>query len=270
MSRFAIKDAADILFINKKTKVPFFYTEDANSFDFKMSAESIFAKAKGNKAIAFDGEINCELKIEFEVIQFAQLSVLLASDVVDEANKDIADWKKVTLNDQKKATLKGVKPVEGSVMAFVTNDDGQSFKEKVEFNGVQNSEDYDITVNSESAKKGDILYVCYQVTHKKVKQISMKADGKSPNFIIEAAVAAKDVNGDMMALHLSIKNAKAKRNAELSFTTDNPSKFPMELDCFPDENGEYAVLSYIEDGVAGGASLLERVSGLAENVTLKK
>ena len=70
--KFAIKDAANILMINAITKKPFLYSEDANTFELKISADSVYAKAKGAKSIAFAGEETAELKMEFDVIHIKQ------------------------------------------------------------------------------------------------------------------------------------------------------------------------------------------------------
>jgi hypothetical protein len=255
--RFAIKDAGNLVFINKATGVPAFYSEDANSFEFKYSAESVYAKAKGNKAIAFEGETTCELKVEYEVIQFAQLSVMMASDVVDANNHELSRTFKGRLDGSKKITIKNAKPVEGSISVFKLAPDGQEFEQKYEAKLQQQAKDAEITVSTEGAKAKDMVIVFYMEAMPKIKTITMKDNGESPNFRIEADVAARTQDGKNMAMHMSIKNAKAKKNAELTLSAENPSKFPMEFDCFTDENGEYAVLSYIGDGNASPASMLE-------------
>ena len=264
--RFAIKDAGNITFYNKATGVPAFYTEDANSFEFKLSSESVYAKAKGNKAIAFDGEVTCDLKMEFEVVQFAQLSVMLASDVVDASKHKSASMKKVKVNGDKKVTLAGIKAVTGSIMAFKLEDDGQEFANKLEFTAQSLGKDTELTISS-NIKEGDMVAVFYQIEKAKVKTIKMTSKGQSPNFRIEAEVAAKNTNGEMMALHLSVKNAKAKRNAELTFSAENPSKFPMELDCFPDEMDEYAELTFLVD--EDGASIQSLAEKLDPTIKIK-
>ena len=62
--RFAIKDAGNVKVTNKATGIPIFYSEDANTFEYKFSAEAVYAKAKGENAIAFDGPTTAELKME--------------------------------------------------------------------------------------------------------------------------------------------------------------------------------------------------------------
>lgn len=260
--RFAIKDAGNITFYNKATGVPAFYTEDANSFDFKLSAESVFAKAKGSKAVAFEGEVNCDLKIEFEVVQFAHLSVMMASDVVDKKQHNSAKSVKTKVQTGNKILLEKTKPVSGSIVAFKLMSDGQEFAEKLTFEVKTSGQDTELTVSAPvSLKENDLVIVFYQEEMPKVKTITMTSNGTSPNFRIEADVSARDTNGKMVALHLSIKNAKAKRNAELSFSAENPSKLSMELDCFPDEMGEYAELTFLmDDDTVSPLSLAESIS----------
>lgn len=257
---FAIKDAANLTLYDRVTNVPLFYTEDANNFEFKMSAETVYAKAKGNKKIAFDGEITAECKIEFEVIQFAHLSVMLASDVVSLNKKKVAEMQKLVLDGGKKAKLLKTKPVSGSIIAFKLGKDGQELVgEKLSISTQESGVDTEITVTSSALKEGDRIAVFYQLEAPKVKNITLSNKSKSRNFRIEADVKARTDMGEDIVLHLSIKNARAKRNAELTLSAENPSKFPMDLDCFPDESGDYAELTFIYDENAELSSLVEKL-----------
>lgn len=266
---FAVKDAANITFYDVKTGNPILYTENANSFEFKLNAETVYAKAKGNKAIAFDGEITCELKIEFEVIQLGHLSMMLASDVVEKSNHKNGQMRKLRLDNLKKCKLLKTTPVSGSVLVFKLASDGQEILEKYTITETTSGQDHEITVTTSSAKEGDIVGVFYQLQSTKIKTITMSTNGKSPNFRIEADVSARTHNGEMMVFHLTIKNAKAKRNAELTLSAENPSKFPIELDCFPDEFGEYAEIAFFEEG-AVAMSLKDTVSNLDPDIRIRE
>lgn len=261
--RFAIKDAANILMVNKADGKVFLYSEDANSFDLKFSADEVHAKAKGNKCIGFDGEVTAELKMEFEVIQFKHLAIMASSDVETPEKYKAGLFKKVTLDESKKATIKGVKPVEGSVSAFKLDPiDGQTIlgKELTVKKGDDSSGGYVLDLSAdESVKQGDLVLVYYMEEKAKINLIKFSTKSKSPNFKIEADVAYKAYDGKMMALHMTIHNAKAKKNAELSLSTDNPSKFPMELDIFPDINGDYIDLVFLDDEKASISSLVEKL-----------
>lgn len=268
--KFAIKDAANILMINAITKKPFLYSEDANTFELKISADSVYTKAKGAKSIAFAGEETAELKMEFEVIQFKHLAIMASSDVETAERHKVGLVKKVTAGADKKAKLIKIKAVEGSISAFKLDPtDGQEIvgKElKLTSSVVGDDTEIDFTTD-ETVKENDLILVYYMEEKAKIKMIKLSTKDIAPNFKIEADVAAKSYEGKMMALHLSIPNAKAKKNVELTLSTDNPSKFPMELDLFPDTNGEYGVLTFIDDSNASISSL---VAQLDPSIKLKK
>lgn len=260
--KFAIKDAANILMIDNVTKLPFLYSEDANTFELKLSADSVYAKAKGAKSIAFSGEDTAELKMEFEVIQFKHLAIMAASDVETVAKQKVGLFKKITVGAGKKAKLNKIKVVEGSVSAFKVDPvDGQEIigKDlKLTANVVGADTEINFTAD-ETVKENDLVLVYYMEEKANIKLIKFSTKDIAPNFKIEADVAAKTYEGKMMALHLTIPNSKAKKNAELSLSTDNPSKFPMELDIFPDREGHYVYLTFIDDSNASAASLAARL-----------
>lgn len=256
--RFAIKDAGNVKVTNKATGIPIFYSEDANTFEYKFSAEAVFAKAKGENAIAFDGPTTAELKMEFEVIQFSQLAIMLASEVTHATNKETAKTYKGSIGTGKKVLIKGVKPVEGSVTAFKLQEDGQEFDgSKLEINGMQKTADYEITITSESVKEKDMVIIFYLEQIPKIDIIKMNSGNTTPNVRIDADIAARTQDGKNLVLHLAIMNAKAKKNAEFNLSAENPSKFTMEFDCFKDENGDFGEFSYVRDNVAGSASLID-------------
>ncbi|MCC0713485.1 hypothetical protein IC217_21090, partial [Clostridioides sp. ES-W-0017-02] len=132
MMRFAIKDASNIIVKNKTTGEPLFYTADLNAFNFKLDSESVYAKAKGANAIAFDGSVTCSLALEQEVIQMPQLAMLLASDMVEESAK-VGKRKLLTSDSTKKVTLENVKPVTNSISVYSVEKDGISLVKKLQF-----------------------------------------------------------------------------------------------------------------------------------------
>ncbi|WP_101773518.1 hypothetical protein [Peptostreptococcus faecalis] len=262
---FAIKDAADMGVFNKETGVPLFYTEAANSFELKIESEEVFAKAKGVDTIGFNSGKKVSGKAEFEVIQFPQLSIILASDVAEKNNYAVAKKLKAKLGADKKVILKGESPLEGSMMAMLLKDDGAELGEKVEVTVTKVGDDTEV-VFPDTVKEGQFVILFYQNVAQKVKVIKVTSEGDTPNLRIEAIVSAKMQNGKKMALNLVINNARAKNNAELTFSTENPSKFPMEFDCFPDELGEIFELTFIEDD--GTTDLEEKVKNLDPSIKL--
>lgn len=264
--RFAFKDASDIWLYNKLTGEPVLYTEDANTFTFKYSSESVYAKAKGNKAVAFDGEATCDLAVEFEVIQFAHLSIMLASNVVKEEMSKIGRKAKGVLGDNKIFIIKNATLIEGSVMLFKLDKDGQSIGDKItDMTAVQEGANIKITVTAEGAKKGDSVIAFYMASLPQANTITMSDKNKGSNYRLEADVLGRTTDGENMVLHLAIHNIKPKKEIEFGLETANPTKFTVNFDVFPDENGDWFKLTFIGDtGMATTQELLNRLDPTAK------
>ncbi|CCL12308.1 TPA: hypothetical protein SHW33_002960 [Clostridioides difficile] len=242
--RFSIKDAANAIIVNAITKKPIFYTEDPNTFTFKLESESIYAKAKGANAIAFDGAITSSITIEQEVIQLPQLAMILASDVVEKTAK-VGKRELLTSDGAKKVTLKGVKPLQGSLTVHSVEDDGISLIEELQFTSAISGENTEITISSSSFNAGDRVAVFYLTELPKAKTITVNNDSTAPNYTIYADVSVKTAESKLMVLHMTIPNCKAQRSIELGFTAENPSGFNSTLDVLPDSNGNYVEFAFI-------------------------
>ncbi|VIF92059.1 Uncharacterised protein [Clostridioides difficile] len=246
MKRFAVKDASNIIVRNKVTGEIIFYSPDLNAFNLKMDSESIYAKAKGANTIAFDGAITASLTMEQEVIQMQQLAMLLSSDI-DEQSAKVGKRKVLSSDSSKKVTLANIKPVANSISVYSVESDGISIIKRLQFTSATSGENTEITISTADFNAGDKVAVFYLEELPKAKVIRVKEESTAPNYVIEADVMVKTVDGEYMVMYMTIPNAKAQRSIELNLTAENPSAFNMTLDVLPDENKEYAIFTFVEN-----------------------
>lgn len=271
---FAIKDAANVTFMNKATSEPIFYTPDLNSFKLSLTGDSVFAKAKGADKIAFDGALKGTVEMESEVIGFDQLAVILSSTVVKESSR-VGRRKLLKVDGSKKVVLTGIIPVTGSISVFSLESDKKAHKEKLTITSTTASQNTEITITGSTVTAGDEVAVYYLVDVPNTKKIVVKNESSAPNYTVYGDAYAKDENGVNQVLALKLPNCKVERAIELSFTAENPSTFTTKMSVLPDENGEYVVLSFIGDGAtAMAADFLENVEAITlpggDEIQLKK
>lgn len=259
--RFAIKDAANITLCKRSTKEPIFYTRDLNTFNVKLEGESVYAKAKGDNAIAFDGALTGSLTMEAEVVQFEQLAVILSSTVVEESAR-IGERKVLASDSAKKVTLEGIVPVKGSISVFSLEKDMITNVELLAFTTATVGGNTEITITTPNFDAGDSVAVFFLKEIPKAKKIVVRDQSVAPNYTIYGDALAKNEEGEYLALAMTIPNCKAQRAIEMGFTTENPSNFSTTLDILPDENGEYMTLAFIEDGVVTPFGAPKELNGL--------
>lgn len=245
---FAIKDACNVTVYDRGTGKPVFYTEDLNAFNLSLSAETIYAKAKGANKIAFDGALEGSLAFESEVIQFPQLAMILSSDTVKgEARVGRRVVKEV--DAQKKITLNGCVPVTGSVSVFTVESDGKTHIEELGAVPATVGSDTTVTLTGTSAVAGAKVAVYFLESKPQVKKITVNGEGKGANYFMHGYTTAKDEFGVNQIMTIKVNNCKPQRNIELALSADAPSTFNTTFDLLPDENGDYFELSFLgEEG----------------------
>lgn len=248
MAQFAIKDAGNIIMKSNATGKPLFYSRALNKFNFKVDSESVYAKAKGSNYIAFDGAITATITMEQEVITFPQLSLILASDLV-EGEANISQRQIGEADGLKKVTLTNVKFINGSTSAFLVEEDGVTIGKEIEGKFTQQGSNLEFLATG-TLDEGTKVAIFYSITKPNVKKIVVKDEASASNYRIEADIAVKTAEGKYMTLYATFFNCKAQRSIEFGLDAENPVNFQTTLDVLPNEKGEYVEFSFVEDDQA--------------------
>lgn len=245
---FAIKDAGNVTVSEKATYAPLLYSEDANTFNLKIESEQDYAKAAGENVIAFDGQETATLMMEFEVYQFGQMALTLASKEV-EGTKAVRRTTKVECTEAGKITFAPT-PVAGSIRVAKLADDGQELLSDELTVGALTTGEMTIT----EAEVGDKFMVFYKEEIENVKSITFKSDSVSSNMIIDADVRGKTRDGKYLILNVNLPNVKPKKSFELDAQADSVSKLSLEFDVFKDFDGVLATFSLLNKDADGNVT----------------
>lgn len=99
-----MKDAANLIMLNKRTKQPSMYIDYANATSSEWSSEAVFATKKGTNAIRWDSARNGTLTLDTEVFDFGLLAMLMGSEV-KEGSSNIFSRVEGVIDESRKVKL---------------------------------------------------------------------------------------------------------------------------------------------------------------------
>lgn len=88
MAIYGMKDAANLVIIDKVTGLPVLYIDYANATSSEWSSEAVYATKKGTNAIRWDNARTGTLTLDTELFDFGLLAMVMGSDV-KEGKSDI-------------------------------------------------------------------------------------------------------------------------------------------------------------------------------------
>lgn len=245
--QFAIKDAGNVIIVNNTNKEIVTATDTPNKFDYKMDAESVYAKAKGSNYIGFEGAKTATLTIEQEVTDYSTLALMMNSEVVKE-EAEIAKKFVGKADGAKKVTILNSKFVSGSAKAFLVEADGASKGEEIKGSFSQVSENIEFTATGDLAEGTEVMII-YLTKLPNIKKIKVTNSAKSYSYKVYAEVAVKFADGTYMALNATYHNCRPQGNIEFGFDAENPVNFSLTMDVLPNAKGEFLEFAFVEESI---------------------
>ena len=234
MGVFGVKSAGYLTFTSLLTNLPSLYIGYANSISLECSADSVYAKAQGVNAIAWEGEKETSLTINTEMTSFDLLSFIMGSELREKAT-DFYRRETVTLvTVDEVITLKEATIVADSVAVFELGKDGNTQGEKLSTATVAGNK---VTMTGGLA---NAQYVIYYMTNKTAKTFMVSAKkAVTGSYQLNMIVEGKSwANGQAMPMEIEFKKVEAKTSLSLEFSSENPSSFEITLDVLADGNGD--------------------------------
>lgn len=81
MAIYGMKDASNLILVDKATGKPALYIDYANATNAEFTSESVYATRKGTNAIRWDNARNGTLTVETEMFDFGLLAMVMGADV---------------------------------------------------------------------------------------------------------------------------------------------------------------------------------------------
>jgi len=224
----------DIRFL--KNKKPFLFFDTANTTTTSMSAESVYAMAKGAKKIAFQDPMDGTLAVEAQVYPFA-LFALMSDGIIDtEAMYSVTKNVECTAAGELDIDVATGETIQaGTVFVFPVDDFGGT-----EIEGTFASNKFTATTNSDLAV-GTTYTVGYMVNKTSgVKKIAFNNKRLPNDYFITASTVDKDEDGVLTPFKQTFYKASVQRNFELAFSSEgDPATVTVTFDIMEDKDGNY-------------------------------
>lgn len=232
---YGIKDAGDLTFTNLTTNEPELYIGYANSVQIDLTSDTVYAYAKGAKAVSWDKPLEGTMKISVDLMSFDLMGFIMGSKLSEkvtefyqrETFKLTAADEEVTLSasasEIKDDTvcvyeLGADKNSQGAALATATYADGK--------------------VTMTGGLEG-VTYVVYYMTTKTAKTFMVAAESTLSAFyklnMITAGKAWAD--GGKVPMEIEFLKVAPQRALSLTFSAEEPSSFEVNLDILADGEG---------------------------------
>lgn len=225
-----------------KTLAPFLFFDTANTTTAGLSGDSVYAMAKGQRAIAFHNPLEGTMTIEAQVIPFKFYS--LFSDGTIESTGIQAVHKKVKATD---ATIKieasNGEVKTGTVFVYPAGSFGD---ETALIAGTFTGGTFTPTESSDivSGNEYEIGYILNRTSG--VKRVSFNNKKVPKDYFITMNTVEKDEEGVLTPYIITAYKASVERNFELSFSSEgDPASITLTFNLLADKNGD--VMDIMED-----------------------
>lgn len=225
-----------------KTLAPFLFFDTANTTTAGLSGDSVYAMAKGQRAIAFHNPLEGTMTIEAQVIPFKFYS--LFSDGTIESNGIQAVHKKIKAdgtNINIEAANGEVKT--GTVFVYPAGSfgDEDALIKGTFANGTFTPEQNDAIV---SGNEYEVGYILNRTSG--VKRVSFNNKKVPKDYFITMNTVEKDEEGVLTPYIITAYKASVERNFELSFSSEgDPASITLTFNLLADKNGD--VMDIMED-----------------------
>ena len=251
------------------TKKPFLFFETANTTTMSISAESVFAMAKGAKKIAFQDPMDGTLAVEAQVYPF-KLFALMSDGIID-TTAVYADKQTVTCASGGSLALTlptGGTIQTGTVFVYPKDKFGD---ETALIAGTYSNGTFTATTAADIAQGSDYV-VGYLISRTAgLKKIAFNNKRLPKDYYITASTLDKDEDGVLTPFKQVYYKASVQRNFELAFSSEgDPATVTVTFDIMEDKNGNYVdMIEITDEGMTTNKAAVRLAKGAtAEDVTI--
>lgn len=243
------------------TKKPFLFFDTANTTTISMSAESVFAMAKGAKRVSFQDPMDGTLAVEAQVYPF-KLFALMTDGIID-TTAAYADKQTVTAAAAGAVSI--TVPSGGTIQTgtvFVYPED-RFGDEAALIAGTYAGGTFTATTAADIAQ-GEKYTVGYIITRTTgLKKIAFNNKRLPKDYYITASTLDKDEEGVLTPFKQVFYKASVQRNFELAFSSEgDPATVTVTFDIMEDKNGNYVdMIEITDEGMSVGKPAIRVAKG---------
>lgn len=234
MSRFGMKEVADVIFFDKATGKPKLFFDTLKLSNLEQAAESVYATGGrgAGRLIGWDYGRTATFALQDALLSEQSLSLLAGNDV-EEGVQNI--WKREVLIVATGEVTLTETPVAGTITAYST-EDGKFHKDELTA-GTVTGNVLPVTGGTPAVADGDQVIVYYQyASAATAKSVTISAD-KFPGFYeVVADTLVRSEDGVDEPFQIVIKKAKLQPGFTMTMDAENVSVFDFNLEVFRDTN----------------------------------
>lgn len=225
-----------------KTLAPFLFFDTANTTTAGLSGDSVYAMAKGQRAIAFHNPLEGTITIEAQVIPFKFYSLFSDGTVESTGIQAVHETIKATA-----ATLT-INPANGTVKAgsVFVYPAGSFGDESKLIAGTFATNTFTPTSSGDIANGAEyeVGYIVSRTTG--VQRVSFNNKKTPKDYFITMNTVEKDEEGVLTPFIITAYKASIQREFELSFSSEgDPASVTLTFNLLADKNGD--VMDIMED-----------------------
>ena len=232
---YGIKDAGDLTFTNLTTNEPELYIGYANSVQIDLTSDTVYAYAKGAKAVSWDKPLEGTMKISVDLMSFDLMGFIMGSKLSE----------KVTEFYQRE-TFKLKSADEEVTLGASASEIKEDTVCVYELGADKNSQGAELSTATYAEGKVTMTgglegktYVVYYMTTKTAKTFMIEAESTLSAFyklnMITAGKAWAD--GGKVPMEIEFLKVSPQRALSLTFSAEEPSSFEVNLDILADGEG---------------------------------
>lgn len=232
---YGIKDAGDLTFTNLTTNEPELYIGYANSVQIDLTSDTVYAYAKGAKAVSWDKPLEGTMKISVDLMSFDLMGFIMGSKLSEKATEFYQRETFKLKSADEEVTL-------GASASEIKDDTICVY----ELGADKNSQGAALTTATYADGKvtmtgglEGVTYVVYYMTTKTAKTFMVAAESTLSAFyklnMITAGKAWAD--GGKVPMEIEFLKVAPQRALSLTFSAEEPSSFEVNLDILADGEG---------------------------------
>lgn len=223
----------DVMIDELKTGKEFMFFDTANVTTVGLTGDSVYAMAKGARAIAFQNPMEGTMTIEAQVYPFKIFA--LYSDGVIETEGAYKDVKTIecTTAGELAVEVKNGEIQAGTVVVFPVGEYGN---EEAVIEGTFADGKFTAT-SADALAVGTEYQMTFMVTRTGIKKVSFKNAKVPPDYKITMKTMDKDEDGLLTPFVMTAYKASIQRNFELSFSSEgDPASLVQTYDLMEDKD----------------------------------
>lgn len=232
---YGIKDAGDLTFTNLTTNEPELYIGYANSVQIDLTSETVYAYAKGAKAVSWDKPLEGTMKISVDLMSFDLMGFIMGSKLSEKVTEfyQRETFKLKSADEEVTLSASASEIKEDTVCVYELGADKNS-----QGAALTTATYADGKVTMTGGLEG-VTYVVYYMTTKTAKTFMVAAESTLSAFyklnMITAGKAWAD--GGKVPMEIEFLKVAPQRALSLTFSAEEPSSFEVNLDILADGEG---------------------------------